>query len=551
MTSLKYFTIVVYLIIQMMSAQSASVSGNLNARYGNGIQFNNLNETNDFDYIELLADINIRWKSLSGWMQYEFSNPPEYGRSSDTIRRFRFNYSKNNLNIALGDIYRSWDRGLILSQFEDQQIDFDNSIRGAGFLLNTDIFEIDLIAGARKQYQSTPFNTNLRKQDESVHNSVLAGRLGFKIGQSLNGLSILAATTEFPLFSRGGVSDKKSNVTSILTGYSFEYNQMNWDVALDAVIKKSHIDPELYFTETNFTDFSIDSIPREKHIGYGIYGIINKYIDNWSLTLDYKKYNFSVMNPDRRISYPYPEGNIIYQNPPLTFYEHSSTLLNRNIHQLDKNDEIGYQLTVTGVIDNKTDVLLNFSKGSRNVTWKRNVGDFLWQKGPWQKTKTAILLPFDTPDSNPYSEMFGEITSYLFEDKILTKVGISKSSQSLILFENIQSTSNDSLSYEFVDALTIPFDISYAFSNGFSLEVKYQFQKLSKGIRSKVKSFGKSHSNDTSFFYEISEGSQQSKKYQNISIIQFGIQKSPSWGISFIIERDRYHEFGINSKILK
>jgi len=547
----KYTTILLYLIFQFINAQSFSISGNINARYGNGIQFNNLGEETDFKYNEILTDLNFEWNKYSGWIQYEYSDPPEYGRSLNTIRRFRFRHSANNLNISIGDNYRSWDRGLVLSQFEDQQIDFDNSIRGIGININNDNLELDIIAGTRKQYQSTPFNTDLRKHDESVKNKLIAGRVGFKTGILQNGFSTLIVNTEFPLITRGGISDDKSNVTNIFSGYSFELNQSNWDVAFDVVLKRAQIDPKLYFIETDYSDFSTDSIARDNHSGYGIYTVINKYFNNWSLTFDYKKYHFAVMNPDRRLSYPYPEGSIIYQNPPLTFFEHSSTLLNRNIHQLNKNDEIGYQLTLMGVLNHNFELLLNFSRGSRNAIWKRELGDFAWQKQAWERGKSAIILPLTEPASNPYNEIYGEISSYLLDDQLLTKVGFSNSSQSLLLFENIVSDSFDSLSYEFIDAITIPIDLSYAFQSGYSIELKYQWQRITKGIRSEITKSGEAYSNETSLFYEMINGLSVPRENQNVSIFQFGVQKSPSWGISFTVEKDKYHEFGINSENLE
>ena len=147
--------------------------------------------------------------------------------------------------------------------------------------------------------------------------------------------------------------------------------------------------------------------------------------------------------------------------------------------------------------------------------------------------------------------MYGEVNSYFLNDKLLTKIGLSKSLQDLLLFENIVSDNYDSLSYEIVNALTIPIDFGWAFSNGYSIELKYQWQQLEKGIRSELNDFGASSYNQTSFYFEDVDGLSKSRKYQKISIVQFGIQKSPNWGINFTIEKEKYHEFGINSDNLE
>jgi len=146
----KHLIFVFYIIFTFSHSQNVSVSGSLNSRIGRGIQFNNVKEKTDFEYSEILADLNISWSSFSSWLQYEYSNPPEYGRSLNTIRRFNLAYSYQNWNIEIGDIYKSWDRGLILSQFEDQQIDFDNSISGAGLSFSREKFNLDIVGGFRK-----------------------------------------------------------------------------------------------------------------------------------------------------------------------------------------------------------------------------------------------------------------------------------------------------------------------------------------------------------------------------------------------------------------
>lgn len=547
MKLLKYIILLSIIIVGQVYSQATSVSGNINIRIGNGSQFDSVNDKSEFIYNEILTDINIYRANLSGWMQFEYSNPPEYGRSLSTIRRFRFNYQKNNWNIDIGDIYRSWDRGLILSQFDDQQIDFDNSIRGGGLVFNSNNFDIDIIAGFRKQYQSTPFNINLRQHDESVDHKLVAGRYGLNIGEVLNSFTILVDEKDFSVKTRGNTKATISNAKNYLAGYSMELNKSTWDIVIDAVYKYTTINPELYFVETDYSDFSIDSIVRNKQTGYSFYSILNKYFGNWTFTLDYKKYHYAVMNPDRRITYPYPENSIIYQNPPLTFFEHSSTLLNRNIHQLDKSDEIGYQLSLTGLINNNINIFLNLSQGSRNIEWSRKPSEFIWQKNPWEKAKTAYLFPLTTPGADPYLELFGEATFYLLDDHLVTKIGLSHSNQDLLLFENLKSTTYDSLAYEFVNAITLPIDFSFAFSNGYSIEVKYQWQQLEKGIKTEVINSGEIEDSQTSFYYDKIEDGTVPKRFQQTSIFQIGFHKAPNWGLSFSIEKDKYQEFGINS----
>jgi hypothetical protein len=353
---------------------------------------------------------------------------------------------------------------------------------------------------------------------------------------------------DFPLQTRGSADTTSSNAQNYLLGFSLELNKSKWDISFDALVKYTKISPELYFVETDYFDLSADSISRTTQSGYSFYYIVNKYFGNWTFTLDYKKYHLAVMNPDRRIAYPYPEGGIIYQNPPLTFYEHTSTLLNRNIHQLDNADEIGYQLSLTGLVNNKINVFLSLSKGSRNAEWSRKPAEIFWQKETWEKAKTAYIFPLTAPGANPFFELFGEATLYALDDHLVTKIGLSHSNQDLLLFENIKSDAYDSLSYEFVNSITLPIDFGLAFSNGYSIEIKYQWQQLEKGIKTKVIDSGEIDEKQTSFYYDIIDAETVPKKYQQSSIIQIGFHKAPKWGLTFAIEKDKYQEFGIESE---
>ena len=116
------------------------------------------------------------------------------------------------------------------------------------------------------------------------------------------------------------------------------------------------------------------------------------------------------------------------------------------------------------------------------------------------------------------------------------------------MFENLTSDPYDSLSYEFVKALTIPIEFGFALDNGYSIEVKYQWQQLEKGIKTEVNYLGKTNENQTSLYYENIDNASIPKKYQNNSILQIGFHKSPQWGLTFAIEKEKYQEFGINSE---
>ena len=69
-------------------------------------------------------------RSFQGWTQFEFSDPPELGRSIQELRKLRVDYLSNNITVKIGDIYEFWGMGMALNQTDDQAIDIDTGLRG-------------------------------------------------------------------------------------------------------------------------------------------------------------------------------------------------------------------------------------------------------------------------------------------------------------------------------------------------------------------------------------------------------------------------------------
>ena len=67
-------------------ANDIGFSGAVDASYGNSYDFYNFSEN--------LLDLNFFFNDVQGWVQYEYSNPPDIGFTTNDIRKFRAN-SKN------------------------------------------------------------------------------------------------------------------------------------------------------------------------------------------------------------------------------------------------------------------------------------------------------------------------------------------------------------------------------------------------------------------------------------------------------------------------
>ena len=114
-----------YLIVCVSSfifADQIDMNGAVNSNFGNSYGF--------YDFSENILDLNIFYNDLQGWIQYEYSNPPDMGFTTNDIRKFRLEYLADDFIIKIGDVYEFWGRGLVLNQFDDQVTNFDNGTRG-------------------------------------------------------------------------------------------------------------------------------------------------------------------------------------------------------------------------------------------------------------------------------------------------------------------------------------------------------------------------------------------------------------------------------------
>ena len=114
-----------------------SVGGDTELKFGES--------KNNYNFSEVFLNLNISTDMISTWSQFEFSDPPELGSKMNGLRKFRLDYANGPLELSVGDIYQIWGRGLILNQFDDQNVNLDNGLRGLSFGLIEDDYALNLI----------------------------------------------------------------------------------------------------------------------------------------------------------------------------------------------------------------------------------------------------------------------------------------------------------------------------------------------------------------------------------------------------------------------
>ena len=138
-------------------------------KYGKGKEVRGQASSNpytaDYSYFENLLDINTYFMdNIYAYTQLEYSDPPIYGHNragiDSILQTFYIEYSHDRFNIKIGDLYQLYGRGLGLYTGQDQNIDYDNSVKGLSidYFLKENLRSSILIGTGDYAFRSNPAN---------------------------------------------------------------------------------------------------------------------------------------------------------------------------------------------------------------------------------------------------------------------------------------------------------------------------------------------------------------------------------------------------------
>ena len=473
-------------------ASQVDMNGAVNSNFGNSYGF--------YDFSENILDLNIFYNDLQGWIQYEYSNPPDIGFGNNDIRKFRLEYSTGDLVLKLGDIYEFWGRGLLLNQFDDQVTNFDNGTRG--LLLE---YDSGSLSASHMNGNSSIWNMGADTRTPEYNNihSMMANRLQYNWGLMALGLTQLSSNEEHDV----------NFGPSVLVSHDLKGAYASW-VGSNADLFVEYVDKVSTEKVTMFGTIPNDTLIK----GHGYYQNFNFYLGNWGISTEYKRYAFDKGYGDLTAD---DYGNQIeYQQMPTLGKEHNSTLLGRLTHNYNFNDERGAQVELNGSLLGLS-VTAQYAHLSRNETWQ-SVGSF-----EWEDKSIKGFLPSSDISALPYWENYQEVSGYAFNDKLYFKLGRGSNKEilkTIRYFEGTQvdissvdtsltwvydtlvwndETYFDSTEVELYDtnytspfnvesklwqqskAFTIPLEVNYIFDNGYTIGLGFQYQEREKVNRSK------------------------------------------------------------------
>jgi hypothetical protein len=272
-----------------------------------------------------------------------------------------------------------------------------------------------------------------------------------------------------------------------------------------------------YFGENG--DVGLEWVKKDS-IGFGLFGNVNMYLWGWSLGGSYKNYHFANLGPDHRWDFVnYAGGVLTIQQMPTVFKEHSTRLLSRITHIIDYNDEVGFDIHLEGAINAQSQLTLVYAQSSRHNEWVWNNKSI-----KWEMISSSVNLPSSKNELNPFKEFYAELDGNLMNGNFHYTVGIGTTEDVIDLYLNRYTGSDQIFIYEAVSAQTFPTHFSYTLNTHYSLEVKYEYQELKKGI----------HQYAPSTIVPFESNFMKETQYNRFMSI--GVSRSPKWSANLAID---------------
>jgi hypothetical protein len=480
----------IFIFISFSAAQiDYTISHEL--KYGDGKELLN-GQYVPYNYFENLLDINLSYSRFNLYEQWEYSDPPQFGYPLQKLNKAYLEYVDDNLMVKLGDIYTLYGRGLGLNLFQDQSLDFDNSLRGVEFSYskNEGMKFFGLGGKGLFEYKSSPSS---RYNNKSIYNSITA--FGAEIWLPWISSNVL-------------VFNINQDIETLLVGGDIE----NKHVDIDNFGLNGIWGPVDFYFEKSWLDWTIEGILDDfdnpiNHKGDFLYTALSFDLFGFGITHEYKDYDAE-------------DFLLSISNPPIVFRESASTLVSRSLHIINFTDEVGHQIEIMKRIGENYNLLFNYSLSHRNNGFSQKVfravdyvvipfvGDTILTDSTVE-TKNNLsssmdILKFDQNSFSffPYNQFYIELDGYLFNDKLNFKLGYdwkneiisysNKRSYDYSMVSNeIQHLTDTTLqfnnTYEYQKVLTLPNQFSYNFGNGSSLSSYFEFQWISNNFnRDKV-----------------------------------------------------------------
>lgn len=505
-SSRKTFFIAFLFLSGSVSTQiQTSISNTL--RYGNGKRSLG-NTTSDFIYRENLTDAIFRLpKNISVGFRFLYDNPPEIGQEFTGISRRYIEYNNDDLYLRAGNFSELYGKGMAINLFENRGLAYDSWLDGVNTKYKFDDLKISALGGVMNFADSINF---WREENYTL----FGGNAEYKFNKNFTaGISFVSAEGEIPL--PGTIHKLNAEVPEIY------FNLITGDFEL--------------FVDWSQKWTSVENGSSVK--GSGIYAALNFNKGALGVTLDYKNYKFDEQDPFTRYDFTRPTRILPFQNPPIVMKEHSYLLLSRSIHQVDFNDEVGFQLEIFYLLNDDTFLTLNGSLTSRHNFYNYNPAEFSFEK----EIRGGNILPSTNDKYSPYWEYLIEAEHSLDD---YTSLNIGFAQRSKVIYNDI---SGSAASHK-ISSTVIPLLIQRTFNNVYAASIQYELEFVNDNYNTQQMKFNNQFvSLVNSFFsvlnvnlrYEITSNDFEVSGRKDWFTVETGYRINQSNNISLSFGRER------------
>lgn len=313
-------------------------------RYGNGEQFP-VDQPVRKEYLENLLNTRIYAGDFTLGFRVQVDNPREYGRDTIGITEYYAEFRRSGLRARGGTFYQLIDRGLIFNTFESRPLGFETRT-----------------TGVKLDYEVPVFGA-----------SAFGGMLAYPD---------ITSTTRIEEYLVRGIAGEARPIEGLAIGGGFvsasgERSRTGFFRPFDAYLRQGYLrgTVEGLTAHVSLADKRtvLDSASRagtsSNAYGTGIYGMLGYQAEAAGITAEYKNYRFDIVDPSEMLSGSRSTRALPFQYPPTLIPEHDKTLLARNPHIVDMNDELGFQVEALLHPAEELNLTLLGTAGSRHHAW--------------------------------------------------------------------------------------------------------------------------------------------------------------------------------------
>ena len=305
---------------------SSQMANTLTASLANHMEYSYATETGQ-EILENWLDVDFYLDNFTTGLRMELYQPKDptlHFPGSDPVEEgvtFRYvEYHRDNIEARFGNYYAMFGRGLVLRSYEDRNTRVDTNLEGVSFDIAYDRLSATFLSGRPKD----PAGDRI----DLLHGTDV----------NLNPVGGLSLGGSYMINRPIPENREKAKIASGRVEFSLSNSNLVWDVYGE------------YGERTN---------PR----GKGAYVSSSFTTAGFGLSLEYKYYDRFFFQTENEL--------VTYNNPPALVREHAYTLLNRDPHELDADDEVGIQVEATYSPDQNTSIVANYSltRDNDNTMW--------------------------------------------------------------------------------------------------------------------------------------------------------------------------------------